>query len=146
MVDGLIRDNDFVLPIFSGLVNQVLKLVIYSALDRRMDITRLLQPDGMPNLNGAVFASLTTMIGMRYGLESIIFAVTATYSIVIIHDTMRLKRAKEKQVDVLNRILVSIDEFRDLGSGGIRRVLQYRPLDVLGGVLLGITTAILMAG
>ncbi len=146
MMTDLITGNDFVIPLLAGLFNQILKLVIYSALDRRIDITRMMQPDGMPNLNSSVFSSLAAVIGMRYGIGSIIFAVTLTFSIVVIHDTMRLKRAKEKQADVLNRILVSIEDFRDLGSGGIRRVLQYRPLDVIGGVLLGVLTSVLLAG
>ncbi len=68
----------------------------------------------------------------------------ATYSIVILHDTMRFKREKEKQVDVLNRVISSIDWSGDFDYDGMKRVLQYRPLDVIGGVILGMTLSYLL--
>jgi len=128
----------FLLPITAGIVCQLLKLVIYSIVEKRFCPERLVMPDGMPNLHAAVFATLSTVIGVKYGYSSLLYSVSATYSIVILHDTMRVKRAKEKQVDVLNRIISSIEEYGDLRSDRIKRVLQYRPLDVLGGVLLGV--------
>ena len=133
----------FLLPIMAGLICQVLKLVIYSVMERRFMPGGLFRPDGMPNVHAAVFAALSTVVGIKYGYSSILYAVTATYSIVILHDTMRVKREKEKQVDVLNRIISSIDEYGELDSDTVKRVLQYRPLDVLSGVILGVTLSYL---
>lgn len=135
----LYRDT-FLAPIVVGFMAQCIKMMIYSLLLRRFLPGRLLQFDGMPNLHGAVFGSLTTVICVTYGIGSLLFSVVATYSAIVIHDTMRLKRAKEKQVDMLNRLISNIDEFGGLGTARITRVLQYRPLDVLAGVLLGVLT------
>lgn len=135
----------FLLPISAGLVCQFLKLLIYSVMGKKFIPGGLLKPDGMPNVHAAVFASLSTVIGTKYGYSSLLFSVAATYSIVILHDTMRVKREKEKQVDVLNRIISSVDGYNDFVSDRIKKVLQYRPLDVLGGVLLGaVLTYLLM--
>jgi len=135
----------FLLPISAGLVCQFLKLVIYSVMGKKLILGGLFKPDGMPNVHAAVFASLSTVIGIKYGYSSLLFSVAATYSIVILHDTMRVKREKEKQVDVLNRIISSVDGYNDFVSDRIKKVLQYRPLDVLGGVLLGaVLTYLLM--
>lgn len=133
----LFRDI-YLVPISAGICVQVVKMLIYTALQRRFLPGRLLQPDGMPNLHGAVFGSFSTAIGIKYGFASLLYSVVTTYSVIIIHDTLRLKRAKGKQVGVLNRILLSIEAYGDLGTTGIARVLQYRPLDVLCGVLIGI--------
>ncbi len=78
------------------------------------------------------------LIGIKYGYSSILFSVTTTYSAVIIHDTMRLKRQKEKQADVLNEIISNIKEYKGLRSARITRVLQFRPLDVMIGTTLGV--------
>lgn len=134
----------FLLPILAGVVCQVVKLVIYSVLERRFMPGGLFKPDGMPNVHAAVFSALSTVIGIKYGFASILYSVTATYSVVILHDTMRVKREKEKQVDVLNRIISSIDWSGEFDPEGMKRVLQYRPLDVLGGVLLGATLSYIM--
>ncbi|MDD3642076.1 MAG: divergent PAP2 family protein [Candidatus Krumholzibacteria bacterium] len=135
----------YLVPIGAGVCSQIVKMLIYTLIQRRFLPGRLLQPDGMPNLHGAVFGSFSTAVGIKYGFASLLYSVVATYSVIIIHDTLRLKGAKEKQVSVLNRILLSIDPFGDLGTTGITRVLQYRPLDVMCGVMLGVLcTYILM--
>ena len=133
----------FLIPIMAGLVCQLLKLLIYSVMEKRFMPGGLFRPDGMPNVHASVFAALSTVIGIKYGYSSMLYSVTATYSIVILHDTMRVKREKEKQVDVLNRIISSIDEYGELDSDTVKRVLQYRPLDVLSGVILGVTLSYL---
>ena len=135
----LLYRDIFLLPILAGIVCQLVKLVIYSVMERRFMPGGLFRPDGLPNVHAAVFSALTTVMGIKYGFSSLLYSVTATYSIVILHDTMRVKREKEKQVDVLNRIISSVDWSGDLDSDGMKRVLQYRPLDVLGGVMLGAT-------
>jgi acid phosphatase family membrane protein YuiD len=132
----LFRDI-YLVPVSAGICSQIVKMLIYTTLQRRFLPGRLLQPDGMPNLHGAVFGSFSAAMGLKYGFESLLYSVVTTYIVIIIHDTLRLKREKGKQVRVLNRILLSIDTFGDLGTTGITRVLQYRPLDVLCGVLLG---------
>lgn len=136
----LFRDI-YLVPIGAGVCSQIVKMLIYTALQRRFLPGRLLQPDGMPNLHSAVFGSFSAAIGIKYGFGSLLYSVVTTYSVIIIHDTLRLKRAKGKQVSVLNRILLDVDTFGDLGVTGITRVLQYRPLDVLCGVLLGVLFA-----
>ena len=138
MMRNLIYRDIFLLPLMAGMICQIIKLVIYSVVERKIMPGGLFKPDGMPNVHASVFAALSTVIAIKYGFSSLLFAVTATYSVVILHDTMRVKREKEKQVDILNRILASLEGSGEFDAGDIRTVLQYRPLDVLGGACLGV--------
>ncbi|UCF06109.1 MAG: divergent PAP2 family protein [bacterium] len=134
----------FLVPIICGAFIQCMKVLLYSFLDKRIAIGRFFQTGGLPNLHSAVFSSLSAGIGIKYGYSSILFSLVTTYSAMIVYDTMRLKGEKRKQVDVLNKILSSLD-----GSGAIERdqrlrVLHYRPLDVMSGVLLGLAGAFIL--
>lgn len=144
MMRQLLYRDLFLVPILAGLVCQILKLVIYSVVERKFIPGGLFRPDGMPNVHAAVFSALSTVIGIKYGFSSLLYSVGTTYSIVILHDTMRVKREKEKQVDVLNRIISSLDWFGEFDSDGMKRVLKYRPLDVFGGIILGMTLSYLL--
>jgi acid phosphatase family membrane protein YuiD len=144
MMRQILYRDIFLVPIIAGLVCQLLKLVIYSVMGRRFMPGGLFRPDGLPNIHAAVFSALSTVIGIKYGYSSLLYSVGATYSIVILHDTMRVKREKEKQVDVLNRIISSTAWYGEFDFDGMKRVLQYRPLDVFGGVVLGITLSYLL--
>ena len=117
---------------------QVLKSIIYSVVEREANIGRLFQADGMPNLHATVFGALSATVGLKYGFSSILFAITATYTFIIIHDTMKVKREKEKQVGILNSIIFNLQEFKNIGSSDATRILQFRPLDVLSGAVLGV--------
>ncbi len=138
MFGQIIYRDIFLAPVLSGLTVQILKVCIYSIVNRNFDFERFFHADGMPNLHASVFASLSAIVGMKYGYSSILFSVTAIYTSIILHDTMRLKRQKEKQAGVLNTIISNIKEYGEVDSARISRVLQFRPLDVLCGAAIGI--------
>ncbi|MBU8920233.1 MAG: divergent PAP2 family protein [Bacteroidales bacterium] len=138
MIKQLFYRDIFLLPVICAILVQLLKGILYSLINRKFDIARFFQADGMPNLHASVFGSVAALIGIKYGYSSILFSVTTTYCLVIIHDMMRLKRQKEKQADVLNEIITNIKEYKSLRSAKITRVLQFRPLDVMVGTALGV--------
>jgi acid phosphatase family membrane protein YuiD len=131
----------FLVPILCGCIIQCIKALIYLIAVKRVSLTRLIQTDGMPNLHSAVFSSLSAAIGIKFGWSSILFSLITVYSVIVIHDTMRLKGEKTKQVDVLTRIITSSETYKDIAEDSKLRVLQFRPLDVLAGTVLGIVGA-----
>ena len=131
----------FLVPLVCGLLIQFLKIFVHLMVVKRIELGKLIQVDGIPNLHSAVFSSLSTCIGLKYGSSSILFSLATVYSAIIIHDTMRLKGEKGKQVNVLNRIISSSDTYRDIADERELRALRFRPLDVMCGTALGIVGA-----
>ncbi len=121
-----------------GIINQCLKVMLYSIVNKRFVFYKFVQADGFPNLHSAVFSALATTIGIKYGFSSILFSFVAVFSAIVIHDTMRLKGEKRKQVDLLNRIIASEASYADMADEGIQRVFRFTPIDVLSGAAIGI--------
>ena len=144
MIRELLYRDIFLVPLLCGFLIQVLKVALYSYAEKRVAFDKLFHPYGLPNLHAAVFASISTVVGVKYGVSSILFSLVATYSVIIIHDTMRLKGEKGKQVDLINRLLQRIDSNLDLSGHGTLRVMQLRPFDVLSGGILGILGSLLI--
>ncbi len=144
MLKQILYRDIFLIPIICGVLVQCLKVLLYSVVDKRLNITRFVQAGGMPNLHSAVFSSLSTGVGIKYGISSILFSLVTTYSVIIIHDTMRLKGEKGKQVDVLHKIMSSMYRDGELSPEANLRVLRLRPFDVLSGAALGILGAFLL--
>jgi acid phosphatase family membrane protein YuiD len=141
MLRTILYRDIFLVPILCGLFIQCIKFVIYLLEERRVNIGTLVQTDGMPNLHSAVFSSLSAAIGIKYGFSSILFSLVTVYSVIIIHDTMRLKGEKGKQAGVLKKIIASVDSYKDIADENALRVLNFRPLDVLAGTVLGVIGA-----
>jgi len=89
-------------------------------------------------------SSLAACIGIKYGFSSILFSVVTTYSVIIIHDTLRLKGEKGRQADLLNKILTNVEHYSMLDNSLSVKVLQYRPLDVMSGAVIGIVATIVL--
>lgn len=138
MFRAILYREIFLVPIICGVLIQSIKCIFYLIAEKRINIGKLVQTDGMPNLHSAVFSSLSACMGIKYGFSSILFSLVTVCSVMIIHDTMRLKGEKGKQVDVLNRIITSIDSYKDIADETTLRVLHFRPLDVVSGTILGI--------
>jgi acid phosphatase family membrane protein YuiD len=141
MLKQVLYREIFLVPVICGMLIQVIKLILSSIAERRFRLDALTQADGMPNLHSGVFSSLAMTIGMKYGFSSILFSFVAAFSIIIIHDTMRLKGEKVKQTNVLNRIISSTEGYRDITEEGELRTLRFKPLDVLSGTVLGVIGA-----
>jgi acid phosphatase family membrane protein YuiD len=134
----------YIVPIMCGLSVQILKMLLHLATEKKINIGKLTQIDGMPNLHSAVFSSLSVTVGMKYGFSCILFSIVAVYSIIIIHDTMRLKGEKGKQTDLLNRIISSVESYRDMADDADLRALRFGPIEVLCGTALGIVSTFLI--
>ena len=143
MIKELLYRDIFLVPLMCGFCIQVLKVSLYTIAEKRLALERFLQPYGLPNLHSAVFGSLSTVVGIKYGLSSILFSFITTYSAIIIHDTMRLKGEKGKQVDILNRLLVKLNQGTDVGARALRG-FELRPFDVLSGAIIGVLGTILI--
>lgn len=134
----------FLIPILVGFIVQNLKVLIYSLVNMRIDYGRILDANGMPNLHSAVFSSLSMSIGIKYGFSTLLFSVVTVYSIIIMHDTIRLKREKEKQTNIINIIIANVNEFKNIREGRIKKVLQIRIFDIAIGALLGVLITYLL--
>jgi acid phosphatase family membrane protein YuiD len=141
MLKQVLYREIFLVPVICGLLIQVIKLILGSMAERRLRLDALTQADGMPNLHSGVFSSLAMAIGMKFGFSSLLFSFVAAFSIIVIHDTMRLKGEKVKQTNVLNRIISSTEGYGDITEKAELRTLRFRPLDVLSGTVLGIIGA-----
>ncbi len=135
----------FTTSIISLITAQVLKIFTTYPFD----ITRILGSGGMPSSHAAFVSTLTTLIGLKYGINSDIFAIVAVFSLVIIYDASGVRRAVGQQANVLNKLLkhlditkiTKIDKDKELLKKDLKELIGHTPVEVLLGTLLGIAIA-----
>lgn len=107
------------------LAGQLIKLLIYSALQRRLRLGLLGQSAGLPSAHAMCGGSLLAICWMRTGWMSVETSVALVFVTIAVFDAMRVRSAASEQRQVL-RQLVTV-------SGAAppwqRRVVDY--LDVL---------------
>ncbi len=97
----------------------------------------------MPSGHSATVTAMATTAALEYGLDSPIFAVTAIFGIVVMHDAMGVRREAGKHAEVLNNLIASLNQ--DVPPEEVlKEFLGHTPLQVCFGALLGFGVALLL--
>ena len=102
--------NPFLLTgVGSWFVAQVIKTIIHFIIYKKLDFERLVGDGGMPSGHSATVASLATICGLSYGLDSVEFAIAAILAIIVCHDATGVRRETGKHAEILNELLKSLE-------------------------------------
>ncbi len=139
---------------------QIIKTVLAFIHFRELRLERLFGAGGMPSSHSALVCSMTLAMAKLVGFESPLFGLTFVFAMVVMYDAMGVRRAAGEQAKVLNKIIFSkmfdtINEeleenYEERGGEAptdqkeLKEYLGHTPLEVLGGMLLGILIASVM--
>ena len=124
---------------------QVLKALIYLAIQKQFDWRRFFGMGGMPSAHSAFVFSLALMTGFREGFGSAAFALAFALMVIVIYDAMGVRAETGKQGAVLNRILREVlVEGHPITEKELKELVGHTPLEVAGGVLIGLVMVLIM--
>jgi len=141
-VSRLLANRVFILTALSGLLIQVVKVILSLFIERRLNFRRFIETGGMPSSHSASVSTLATLVGLRLGFDSILFAVTTFFSLIVMYDAAGLRRAAGRQARALNQIIEDLQLHRQVDDARFRELLGHTPLEVLMGALFGIAFAL----
>ena len=127
--------------IFACFLAQFIK--IFTGKEKRIDFSRIVMSGGMPSSHSAVVATLTTLIGQEYGVESGIFAMSCVFSAIVMYDAAGVRRAAGKQATLLNKLVENATNSGIVVSEKLVEVLGHTPLQVLVGAIIGVLVGLL---
>ena len=139
----LLNNQILVNSLLAWTAAQNIKTILYAAVHRQIDIHRLFGDGGMPSGHSATVTAMATTAALEYGLDSPIFAITAIFGIVVMHDAMGVRREAGKHAEVLNNLIASLNQ--DVPPEEVlKEFLGHTPLQVCFGALLGFGVALLL--
>lgn len=92
----------------------------------------------MPSSHAASVSALTTAVGFREGVGSVLFGVVLFFSLIVMYDAAGLRRAAGRQATLLNRILHEHIQLPGPPHERLRELLGHTPIEVLVGALIGV--------
>lgn len=144
---------------------QLIKTVLTWFQYRELRAERLFGAGGMPSSHSALVCSMTLAMAKLVGFESPLFGLTFAFAMVVMYDAMGVRRAAGEQAKVLNKIIFSrlFDQLNEEIEQGfacregeerqenadqqkeLKEYLGHTPMEVLGGMLLGVLIASVMS-
>ena len=134
--------------IISGLlavfIAQVLKLYTFYIKTGKVDFEYLSTTGGMPSSHSAGVCALTTSVGLIAGFNSVMFAVSGGYALVVMHDAAGVRKNAGDMAKILNKMIQDFYK-SDLKtkSEQLKELLGHTPKEVIVGALLGVCIALL---
>lgn len=123
---------------------QILKVIFYFCTHKKIDFKIFTTTGGMPSSHSAGVIGLTTSVGLIAGFDSIAFAISLGFALVVIQDAQGLRRAAGKTAATLNRLVSEIFEEQNKTNPYevLKELLGHTPFEVFMGTILGILCAL----
>jgi acid phosphatase family membrane protein YuiD len=145
MDNNLLTNAPFLSAFFACLIAQFVKPIISVIVGDKFDIKRAFSTGGMPSSHTATVIALTTTIAIRYGIGSTLFAISAVFGTIVIHDAMGIRKEAGKQAELLNewsRIFIEIHEEGQFTQANLKTMLGHSFSQVFFGAILGLIVGI----
>jgi acid phosphatase family membrane protein YuiD len=135
-------------PLWSGFIAWALAQLIKPPLryltHREWDWGLLLSAGGMPSSHSALVMGATVGIGIQEGFYSSIFALAAVLSGIVIYDATGVRRQAGDHARIINLMIDELFTGHPLAEKELKERLGHTPREVLGGIVLGIVTAVVL--
>lgn len=132
-----------IVPFVTWFCVQTFKVLWELTTTKKFNFKRIIGAGGMPSSHTAIVVSITTMVGRSQGINSVIFAVSLIFSLVVMYDACGVRRQAGKQARILNDIVntpgLSTVQVREK----LVEALGHTPLQVIIGAIVGFTAGML---
>lgn len=138
-----IFQNKVLIAVLAGwLLAQALKIPTEYLRSRRWLWTMFFAAGGMPSSHTALMVSGTLAAGLYYGFDNPVFAIAVAITMIIAHDAAGVRRQAGKHAERLNVLFDELLKGHALSEEELKEVIGHTPLEVIGGIILGLLVAI----
>ena len=130
-----------VIPIATWFVAQALKTIIQALREKHLNLRYMVSAGGMPSAHAALVCALATTVGIVYGVESGIFAISVILAAIVMYDAAGVRRTVDKQSVILNHLLADFPKTQLEFERFLRQLVGHTRFQVVVGAALGILLA-----
>ncbi|MDR2101425.1 MAG: divergent PAP2 family protein [Treponema sp.] len=136
----------FLASVSSWFMAQLIKAVIILLNGRKRNPREILETiawrtGGMPSSHAALVSSMATSVAFREGLGSNLFTVAFWVALIVMRDSMGVRRSCGLQARTLNLLGRNTADKLDIDYHPVKEIHGHAPLEVAVGALLGIFMA-----
>ena len=138
---GLLENKILIGTLAAWLIAQGLKPPMEYFRSRQWKWHMLLSAGGMPSSHSALLVGVTHSIGLFIGYDSAIFALAVAITMIVVYDAAGVRRQAGMHAERINVLFDELLSGHIWDTNELREVLGHTPLEVIGGVLLGVVVA-----
>ena len=119
-------------------IAQILKFIGFYARHKKINFKTFVTAGGMPSSHSAGVIGIATTVGLIKGFNSVEFAITFGYSLVVMYDAAGVRRSAGNIAASLNKMTEDFYAHRPSAAGEkLKELLGHTPFEVFVGAILG---------
>ena len=140
-LSAILQNKALIAGLVAWALAQLMKLPIDYARTRRWNWALLLTTGGMPSSHSALVTATTLAVGLYYGFDHPTFALGVAITMIVTYDAARVRQQAGIHAQRINIIFEELLRGHPISEDDLREVLGHTPLEVTGGILLGLVVA-----
>lgn len=141
-LSGLFDNYVLYSALLAWLLAQLIKVPLDYLHNKRWNWGLFFSAGGMPSSHSATMVAVTLSTGLFHGFDNPIFAVGVAITTVVVYDAANVRRQAGIQAQKINVLVNELLSGHPVSEQALREVLGHTPLEVIGGILLGLVIAI----
>ena len=138
---ALLQNKALIAGLIAWALAQVIKIPLDYLRTRRWNWALLFTTGGMPSSHSALVTSTTLAVGLYYGFDHPTFALGVAITMIVTYDAAGVRQQAGIHAQRINVIFEELLRGHPINEKDLRVVLGHTPLEVVGGILLGLVVA-----
>jgi acid phosphatase family membrane protein YuiD len=138
---ALFQNKALIAGLIAWALAQVIKIPLDYLRTRRWNWALLFTTGGMPSSHSALVTSTTLAVGLYYGFDHPTFALGVAITMIVTYDAAGVRQQAGIHAQRINVIFEELLRGHPINEKDLRVVLGHTPLEVVGGILLGLVVA-----
>jgi uncharacterized protein len=138
---ALFQNKALIAGLSAWALAQIIKIPLDYFRTRRWNWSLLLTTGGMPSSHSALMTAITLAIGLYHGFDTPIFALGVAITMIVTYDAAGVRQQAGIHAQRINVLFDELLHGHPINEKDLREVIGHTPLEVLGGILLGLVVA-----
>ncbi len=140
---GILENHSLLTAMLAWLMAQILKPPVEYLRKGKWNWGYLVSAGGMPSSHSSLMVGATVGIGLHQGFDSALFALAIAMTLIVVYDAAGVRREAGRHAEKINILMNELLNGHPISDKALREVLGHTPMEVTGGVFLGLTVGIL---
>lgn len=140
--DGIFHNPALITALIAWFIAQLLKPPVEFLRRGKWNWGYLISSGGMPSSHSALMVGAATGIGLHDGFDTSVFALAVAITMIVIYDAAGVRRQAGIHAQKINVLIEELLAGHPISEKQLLEVLGHTPMEVSGGVLLGIVVGI----
>lgn len=132
-------------PLIAGftawLLAQIIKIPLDFLRTGKWNWSLLLTTGGMPSSHSSLMTATTLAIGLYQGFGNPLFALGVALTMIVTYDAAGVRQQAGIHAQRINVLFDELMHGHPINQKDLREVIGHTPLEVVGGILLGLVVA-----